>query len=181
MIGYSPATRGFYDSVIHTAMPYDVVEITTEQRAALLEGQSQGMVIGVDDEGFPVLIMPPEPTRAELEGNAWDAIKAERDRRTQSGGYLASGNWFHSDLFSRSQQIGLVMMGASIPAGLKWKTMEGTFVAMTPALAAAVFAAAAAHDQAIFAAAEVHYAAMLASSDPAVYDITAGWPAVYGE
>ncbi len=179
---YAKSTGGFYIREIHgDNIPADAVEITAEHHAALLEGQSLGALIGSDGDGFPVLITPPAPSRAELESRAWDAIKAERDHRAQNGGYLASGNWYHSDLFSRSQQIGLVMMGAGIPAGLKWKTMGGTFVTMTPSLAQAVFAAAAAHDQAIFAAADVHHTAMLASPDPAIYDIAAGWPAVYGE
>jgi len=39
----SKSTRGFYDAAIHgDNMPADVVEITTEQHAALIEGQSQG-------------------------------------------------------------------------------------------------------------------------------------------
>ncbi|SED37701.1 DUF4376 domain-containing protein [Pseudomonas anguilliseptica] len=110
----------------------------------------------------------------------WEAIKAERDRRTQQGGYQASGHWFHSDTFSRSQQLGLVMMGQAIPA-IQWKTMSGAFVTMTASLAQAIFAAGAASDQAIFAAAEQHYAAMQASANPLAYDYSAGWPAVYGE
>jgi len=111
---------------------------------------------------------------------AWEAIKAERDRRTQQGGFQASGHWFHSDTFSRSQQLGLVMMGQAIPA-IQWKTMSGAFVTMTANLAQAIFAAGAASDQAIFAAAEQHYAAMQASADPLTYDYSAGWPAAYGE
>jgi hypothetical protein len=111
---------------------------------------------------------------------AWGAIKSERDRRTQQGGYQANGHWFHSDTFSRSQQLGLVMMGQAIPA-IQWKTMSGAFVTMTANLAQAIFAAGAASDQAIFAAAEQHYAAMQASDDPLAYDCSAGWPAAYGE
>lgn len=110
----------------------------------------------------------------------WEAIKAVRDRRTQAGGYQAAGKWFHSDTFSRTQQIGLVMLGANIPPGLMWKTMDGSFIEMTPTLAQQVFAAAAAQDTATFAAAEIHKAAMEAAPDPAAYSFTAGWPAIYG-
>ena len=39
--------------------------------------------------------------------------------------------------------MGLVMLGDNIPAGLQWKTMDGSFVVMTPSLAQQVFAAAA--------------------------------------
>jgi hypothetical protein len=75
--------------------------------------------------------------------------------------------------------MGLVLLGANIPAGTRWKTMDGSFVDMTPALASQIFAAAAANDIAIFSAAEAHKAAMEASANPAAYDFSAGWPAMF--
>lgn len=120
------------------------------------------------------------PTPDQIKAHAWDAIKAERDRR-RTGGVAVGAKWFHSDDASRIQQLGLVMMGSAIPAGLQWKTMDGTFVAMTQTLAGQIFNAAAASDQAIFARAEQHKAAMEAAADPARYDYSAGWPAIYGE
>ena len=111
----------------------------------------------------------------------WEAIKAERDRRTITGGYQVAGKWFHSDVFSRSQQIGMVMLGASLPAGLQWKTMDGSFVTMTPTLAQQVFGAAAASDATIFGTAEAKRMAMEASTTPWDYDVQAGWPPMYGE
>lgn len=116
---------------------------------------------------------------AEQKAAKWEAIKAERDRR-KGAGYKVGTLWFHSDADSRIQQIGLVIMAASVPAGLQWKTLDGSFVAMTPVLAGQIFNAAAANDQAIFAKAEQHKAAMEASADPAGYNFTTGWPAVYG-
>lgn len=108
----------------------------------------------------------------------WEAIKAERDRR-KSLGVAAGGKRFHSDDASRIQQLALVMMGAGIPAGLMWKTLDGSFVAMTQALAGQIFANTAAQDAAVFAAAESHRAAINALSDPvgiAAYDHLTGWP-----
>lgn len=111
---------------------------------------------------------------------AWARIKAERDRR-KFAGVKVGQHWFHSDDSSRIQQLALVMMGASIPDGLQWKTLTlsppPVFVTMTPALAAAIFQATAASDAAIFAAAETHRIAMEASDDPQGYDCTSGWPA----
>ena len=111
----------------------------------------------------------------------WAKIKAERDRRMISGGYKVGTDWYHSDVFSRTQQLGLVQLGANIPANILWKTMSGSFVLMTPTLASQIFAAAVASDAAIFAAAEAHKAAMEASATPETYDFSAGWPKVYGE
>lgn len=123
---------------------------------------------------------PPAPPIDQINGRQWDGIKAERDRR-KAGGVKVGAKWFHSDDGSRIQQMGLVMMGAGIPANLQWKTMDGSFITMTQALATSVFAATTASDQAIFAAAETHRAAMEASADPAVYDYSTGWPAIFGE
>lgn len=102
----------------------------------------------------------------------WASIKALRDAKTQTGGYQVGGNWFHSDTFSRTQQMGLVMMGAGMPPGLQWKTMGGTFVPMTPALAQQIFAAAAQQDAALFTHAEALKADLQA-------DIAAGWPTTW--
>lgn len=132
---------------------------------------------------FAILINPAvidSPDSANmLRAAHWDAVKAERDKRIQTGGYQAVGKWFHSDTFSRTQQMGLVMMGASIPGGLQWKTMDGSFVTMTQTLAGQVFAAAAASDADIFARAEQIKATM--EADPAAFDLAAhAWPPVFG-
>ena len=121
----------------------------------------------------------PAPDLTALRAAHWEDIKRERDRRTQQGGYQVAGKWYHSDTLSRTQQMGLVMMGAGIPNGLQWKTMDGSFITMTQTLAGQVFAAAAASDAAIFARAEQIKAAM--DSDPAAFDLSAqSWPAVFG-
>ena len=116
---------------------------------------------------------------AKARAAAWEAIKAERDRRMAESGYLVGEHWYHSDQASRTQQLGLVLLGAAIPPGLRWKTMDGTFVPMTQTLAQQILAAAAASDQAIFLVSETHKAAAEASADPAAYDFSVGWPAGY--
>ncbi len=117
---------------------------------------------------------------ARAKADKWAAIKAERDRR-KAGGYTVGGKWYHSDEGSRIQQLGLVLMGANIPAGLQWKTMDGSFVTMTQTLAGQIFSAAAVSDQAIFTRAELHKVAMEASVAPDAYDFSGGWPIVYVE
>lgn len=110
----------------------------------------------------------------------WQEIKQKRSE-VQSGGVLiASVNkWFDSDSTSRIQQLGLVMMGANMPPGIMWKTMDNSFTQMTPALAVEIFNSIAAHDIQAFTAAEQHKAAMLASADPANYDFSSNWPATF--
>jgi len=109
----------------------------------------------------------------------WLQIKAERERRTEQGGFKVGAKWLHSDRKSRNQQLALALLGENIPAELQWKTMDGSFVAMTQALAQQILVAGAANDQAIFAAAEAHKAAMEASADPLSYDFSGGWPEAF--
>lgn len=64
---YSPSTGGFYAAEIHgDNMPADVVEITAEEHAALLEGQSNGKLIDFDEAGYPSLTEPAAPTAEDL-------------------------------------------------------------------------------------------------------------------
>lgn len=130
----------------------------------------------------------PIPPKATLDvkclelaqARAWLNIQAERDRR-KSGGIKVGANWFHSDDPSRIQQLGLVMMGANLPAGIMWKTLGGSFVLMTPLLAQQIFMISASSDQAIFTKAEYHKAMMLQAPIPSQYNYLTGWPLTYGE
>lgn len=81
---FSASTGGFYSREIHgTNMPADVVEITTEQHSALIEGQSNGKVITSDENGFPILIdsvITPEQIQQQNNATARQ--------------YLASTDWY---------------------------------------------------------------------------------------
>jgi hypothetical protein len=102
----------------------------------------------------------------------WNQIKVKRDDLTDNGGCLVATKWFHSDTKSKQQQMALTMLGASIPANLQWKTMDGTFATMTQTLASQLFGAQIAREQAIF----VHAEALKADLNA---DINTGWPARY--
>lgn len=81
----SKTTRGFYDATIHgDNMPADAVVITTEEHAALLEGQSIGQVIFWGDDGHPFLADPPTPTAEQLQAQI----------NTEARTYLASTDWY---------------------------------------------------------------------------------------
>lgn len=176
---FSKNTQCFYpDDVEYPTLPVDIIEVSQEDFDAAI-ARNSGDTLDIVD-GRIVVVPKPAATKAELQAAARAGIKAERDRR-KAGGVKVGAKWFHSDDGSRIQQMGLVMMGASIPTGLQWKTMDGSFITMTQALAGNVFAATAASDQAVFAAAETHRVAMEASADPASYDYSGGWPKIYGE
>lgn len=133
----------------------------------------------------------PLPSKAELDAyilqsskdGKWEEIKAERDRR-KAAGVKVDTKWYHSDDTSRIQYLGLAMYGANMPTGIMWKTMDGTFIEMSPALVQQISGTIGSSDVDIFTIAEQHKSAMLASQDPVAYDIFNGnpaWPLVYGE
>lgn len=116
----------------------------------------------------------------------WPLIQQKRDILLQTGGCKVnvSGTdyWFHSDTYSKIQQMALVQLGTNIPPGLQWKTMSGEFVTMTTTLANSLFTAQVTQDQAIFAAAQTHYSNLTAMSDVttmAAYNWNSGWPETY--
>lgn len=64
---FSKLTNGFYDAEIHkNNMPSDAVEISDEDHARLLGGQSEGKMIAADDNGYPILSDHPAPSNDEL-------------------------------------------------------------------------------------------------------------------
>jgi hypothetical protein len=166
----------------HVGAPVDAVNVSCEDvfKATNLPA---GEDYDFDANGVLFIIKGPVPdawqVRALEIATACGAIKAERDRRTDQGGFKVGSHWFHSDQKSRGQQGDLVILGDRIAADLQWKTMDGCFVTMTPALALEIISSRTANDQAVFAAAEAHIAAVESSDDPASYDFSAGWPDIY--
>lgn len=130
----------------------------------------------------------PIPPQAELDTKllvtkqdlVWQDIKTLRDTRL-SGGFSCQGKWWHSDNESRIKYLGLLMLGANMPTTIYWKTMDGSFVNMTPTLAGQIFNTVAGWDTTTFTNAEQHKAAMMQVADPFSYDYSTGWPTIYGE
>ena len=123
-------------------------------------------------------ISPPQPSRDSIVLSQWGAIKLERERR-QKLGIKVGDNWFHSDPDSRTQQLGLVMMGANLPSKLQWKTLTHNgviFVTMTQTLVNSIFQSTLYSDDAVFTAAEKHRNALESSTTPETYNFTSGWP-----
>ena len=126
-------------------------------------------------DGVASIPVPPPPDAQAMV----TAIKAERDRR-KFNGVKVGAQWLHTDTYSRTQWLGMVLMGASIPA-TPWATMDGTPVTTSQALVVAVFQGTAQLDAALFGNAKALIAQVKAADDPASVDITVGWPATFGE
>ena len=121
-----------------------------------------------------------KPSQEEEKKIMWDLIQTERDRRKFEGVKVGE-YWIHSDADSRTQHLGLVLLGENLSPGLWWKTMGGAFIEMTPAFAKAIVGAVAKSDQEIFTVAEMHKKAMTESQNPSSYDFSQGWPQTYGD
>lgn len=109
----------------------------------------------------------------QIAASRWKKIKQLRDDLTENGGCFVAGKWFHSDAKSKQQQMALAMVGAALPS-VPWKTMDGSFITLTPEIVSQVFQAQMVREQTIFAIAEAKRV------DPDV-DLNAGWPARYVE
>lgn len=127
---YSKQTNYFYTTEIHGEnIPDDAVEITQEQHAALLQGQSEGKVITADENGYPILVDPPAPTAEQLAAQA----RAERDTK------LTATNWLverhreeqetgtttltaqeYADLLAYRQALRDVPQQAGFPETIDW-------------------------------------------------------------
>lgn len=82
---FSKLTGGFYTTDIHGEnIPADSVEITNEEYAALLNGQSVGKFIDVDADGKPYLADPPPLTTAQIVSQYESALDAHLDSVAQA-------------------------------------------------------------------------------------------------
>jgi len=173
MIKYSPSTGNFYPADInYSSYPADIIEVPLADAAAALSRAADERI--EVQAGRLVMVKNTVPTDAARD-RVEQIIKSERDRRVGAG--VAVGNkWFHTDTFSRAQQLGLSALGKAIPANTQWKSMDGSCVLMTATLANQILAAAVQQDIAIFAAADRHIALMRTSPDPLKYDYSQGWP-----
>ncbi|WP_240075489.1 DUF4376 domain-containing protein [Eikenella corrodens] len=200
---YSQSSGGFYDSTIHSRLPEDAVAISPEQHAALLAGQSAGQVIMPGKDGKPVLAeQPPCPSstwdgeqwhidpecaaqlKAEQQDEMWERIKAKRYDNLRHGVYIKSvGKWFQTDDATRLQYLALAL--ESVTGGFKkpinWKTMDNSFLMLTPELLREIMQTMHDDEEADFINAEKHKAAMLQAENPLKYDYSDGWTVNFDE
>jgi hypothetical protein len=112
---YSKFNGGFYDTAINVDnIPEDAVEVTTEQHAALLEGQSQGKIISADENGHPILIDPPRPTTDQIIAGFVSAIQQRLDDFAKTRGYdgIMSACTYATSTVPKFQSEGQYCVGA---------------------------------------------------------------------
>jgi hypothetical protein len=84
---YAPSTGGFYNSDVHKTIPADAVQISDEERTALLKAQALGQAIAPGPDGRPMAETPPPPTVAEIIAEYLAAAQARLDAVAREWGY----------------------------------------------------------------------------------------------
>ncbi|WP_308074276.1 DUF4376 domain-containing protein [Neisseria polysaccharea] len=191
--------RAFYDADTPDQAPEGARPITPEQHAELLAALNSGCIVSDD-----LTVSPPRPSeyhewdgkkwkiskadaarlKAEQQDEVWEQIKAKRYDNRRHGVYAKSvGKWFQTDDATRLQYLALSL--ESVTGGFKkpinWKTMDNSFLQLTPELLREIMQTMHDDEQADFANAERHKAAMLKAENPLEYDYSGGWTANFNE
>ncbi|MCG9064731.1 DUF4376 domain-containing protein [Laribacter hongkongensis] len=125
---YSATTHGFYDSSINNTIPADAVEITAEQHAALLAGQSAGKLIMADEQGHPILADLPPVTLDTLRDRALSLLPAWEKAERAGGIEHAGQRWLTTS--AALQDLRDVLLAGTVP-GEQWVTADRRIVPMT--------------------------------------------------
>ena len=195
----------YQNGFLHTddTPPEGAVALTAAEHEALVVGQCTGQIVMPGKDGRPVLADPapcPSSTwdgeqwrispecaaklKAEQQEEVWERIKAKRYDNLRHGVYAKSvGKWFQTDDATRLQYLALAL--ESVTGGFKkpinWKTMDNSFLMLSPELLREIMQAMHDDEQADFINAEKHKAAMLKAKNPLEYDYSGGWTANFDE
>ena len=195
----------YQNGFLHTdgTPPEGAVALTAAEHEALVVGQCTGQIVMPGKNGKPVLADPapcPSSTwdgeqwhidpecaarlKAEQQEEMWERIKDKRYDNLRHGVYAKSvGKWFQTDDATRLQYLALAL--ESVTGGFKkpinWKTMDNSFLMLTPELLREIMQAMHDDEEADFINAEKHKAAMLKAEHPLEYDYSDGWTANFDE
>nr|DAT68742.1 MAG TPA: protein of unknown function (DUF4376) [Bacteriophage sp.] len=193
----------YQNGFLHTdaTPPEGAVALTAAEHEALVVGQCAGQIVMPGKDGKPVLADPapcPSSTwdgeqwhidpecaarlKAEQQEEMWERIKDKRYDNLRHGVYAKSvGKWFQTDDATRLQYLALAL--ESVTGGFKkpinWKTMDNSFLMLTPELLREIMQTMHDDEEADFINAEKHKAAMLKAEHPLEYDYSDGWTANY--
>ena len=113
----------------------------------------------------------------------WEKIKEIRTFKMGDGVLIQSiGKWFHTDLYSKQQIQALVVANAiGIYKTTAWKTLDNTYVQLTPMLLLQVFGAMLENESRLFGIGKLHYESLYTSNDPVNYDPASQWPTTFSD
>ena len=113
----------------------------------------------------------------------WEKIKEIRTFKMSDGVLIQStGKWFHTDLYSKQQIQALVVTNLiGIYKTTAWKTLDNTYVQLTPMLLLQVFGAMLENESRLFDIGKLLYESLYTSSDPVNYDPASQWPTTFSD
>jgi hypothetical protein len=152
----------------YTKAPPELYEDTVAADAPADFDYDTYTVQEIDDAPYVVFTRKSDEQLAEVR---WNKLKAIRDDLTENGGCLVQGKWFHTDVKSKQQQMALAMAAQHTALSVPWKTMDGTFIEMTSAIAGELFAAQMAREIEIFGICQ--------TKRTDTTDVNTGWPDRY--
>ena len=160
------------DGIIPTVKSILIVDLTT----LLIEGDIQSHY----------LIKGGQLERLNLEKiyeEKWEKIKEIRTFKMSDGVLIQSiGKWFHTDLYSKQQIQALVVTNLiGIYKTTAWKTLDNTYVQLTPMLLLQVFGAMLENESRLFDIGKLHYESLYTSSDPVNYDPASQWTTTFSD
>ena len=113
----------------------------------------------------------------------WEKIKEIRTFKMNDGVLIQSiGKWFHTDLYSKQQIQSLVVANLiGVYKTTAWKTLDNTYVQLTPMLLLQVFGAMSENESRLFDIGKLHYESLYTSNDPVNYDPASLWPTTFSD
>jgi hypothetical protein len=133
---YAKSTGGFYAADIHNDIPADAVEITAEEHAAMIEGQSVGRLIQADESGRPVLVDAPPPTIEQVRAEKLAQLDAARKAAETASVTVAGKPFPATEEFQAKISRSLNYIGRGKPLDLTgaWRDSNAQAVTMTSTL-----------------------------------------------
>lgn len=128
---YSKTTGGFYDPATHSAVPADAVEISGDEHAELLAGQSAGMMIVGGADGRPALQLA-QRSLEDIKATKIAEINAAR-LKANRGTFIFMNKPVACDELSRSDidgANGVISLTGALPPGWlgSWKTATNEYI-----------------------------------------------------
>ncbi len=113
----------------------------------------------------------------------WEKIKEIRTFKMNDGVLIQSiGKWFHTDPDSKQQIHAMVTANViGLYKTSAWKTLDNTYVQLTPMLLLQVFGAMLENESRLFDIGKLHYESLYTSSDPVNYDPASQWPTTFSD
>lgn len=183
---YSAAAKGFFDDRLHTEVPTDAVEISTDRHAELLQSQSAGKIIVADEGGNPVAVEPRSLLSLnQLKDLRWQEVKQNRDWRIDGGCDVPGIGRFDTDTLSRSNINGAVTgavmaKSADVAFAVQWKLADNSLAELDADQMFVVGQTVLAHVSTCHARSQalgLLIAAADTVADLEAIDIEEGWPA----